>query len=194
MKTVLIVLAVVLAALFPLFWWVRRAVRKIASRTNLFDHLTTESQAALALAVGAAQSLDYSEVGSAHLLYGLALRKTTAAARLLRAAGVGAERIRPRMRELFPPDGPAPKPAPDTPPVGQDLRAVLGKSLAIAAPGRGIAPVKGARLGVPFIGPEHLLLAILARPDCAGAKILAHAGVDAGALRADLITAATGNR
>ena len=113
--------------------------------------------------------LRHSFIGTEHLLLGLCRARDAVAAPLLEAMGVTVERVREEVARIEPPgeevtSGQIPFTAP--------LKKVMDRALREA-------PSSGKN----FIGPEHLLLALLCEEDGVAMRILCDLSVDAGTAR-----------
>jgi len=131
--------------------------------------VTSEARAAVRFARAEAGALGHASVGSEHLLLGLLRCERSAACSALEAAGVSVDAARvaaqPTLVEAHP----------EEPPIGAfraHAKAVLEQSLA-----------ETVQRGEGFIGPEHLLLAILSSEEGGAVRTLAALGVEAHEIR-----------
>ena len=116
-----------------------------------------------------ATRLGHDAVGPGHVLLAIFGSPQTAAARLLRDAGVALEPVRDALIDTLPPGY-----------VRDESRRPL------SAQGRNLlrsAALEAERMGVRFIGTEHLLLGALANAGRLAAGVLASAGIDFRTLR-----------
>ena len=135
--------------------------------------VTSEARTAVRLARDEARALGHASVGSEHLLLGLLRCERSAACSALGAAGVSVDAARvaaqPTLIEAHPEE------PPEEPPIGAfraHAKAVLEQSLA-----------ETVQRGEGFIGPEHLLLAILSSEEGGAVRTLAALGVEADEIR-----------
>ncbi len=118
---------------------------------------TQKAGNAVLLAHEAAAQLGHSYVGTEHLLLGLSLEEEGLAARLLRARGLGSDRLSDLTTAAVGWGSPG------TPAAGLSQRA----RQAIALAGQEAAGEPGRR-----VGTQHLLLGLLRLPDCTAAQLL----------------------
>ncbi len=136
--------------------------------------LTNRATAVLADAANAARRLRQDALGPEHLLLGLLAERSMAA--LLKGLGVDPRVLAQRVEAALPPGPrPAPRGAPTPTP---ELREALQ-----------VAESEATHRGVA-IGPEHLLLGLLAARQGAAPKLLRQAGVSLRAARQAVASAA----
>ncbi len=130
----------------------------------MFERFTERARQAVVLAQDEARALRHDHIGSEHLLLGLMREEPGVAARVLGEAGLDAEAVRGRVREIIGEgDHPSPGQLPFTPGAKASLEAGLRESLDV---------------GHNFIGTEHILLGIIRNPEPGVAAVLAAAGAD----------------
>ena len=128
----------------------------------MFERFTDRARRVIVLAQGEARSLDHAHISTEHLLLGLLREGDSPAVLVLEALGVPGDRVRAQVEELIGSRGPgSPQHMAFTPRV----KKVLELSL-----------IESRRLGHPFVGPEHLLLGLVAEDESAGAQILSRNG------------------
>ena len=136
--------------------------------------VTSEARTAVRLARDEARALGHASVGSEHLLLGLLRCEHSAARMALEVAGVSLDAGRvaaePTLVGAEPADVFVAQDTPETSPMGAfrpHARAVLEQSLA-----------ETVKRGEGFIGPEHLLLAILSSEEGGAVRTLANLGIE----------------
>lgn len=160
------------------------------------DRFTQRAHAAVRLATEEAQALGHHDVHPEHLLLGCLREEGGVAAHVLREHGIKLQGARHAVDFIFAPPLRPGSQAPVRPtsvaqPVGTAFTSHLHTALASAAE-------EARALGHPYVGTEHLLLALL-RIDGGGAtSILALIGVRPEAMRARVLelmkTASESNR
>jgi ATP-dependent Clp protease ATP-binding subunit ClpA len=175
----------------------------------MFERFTVPSRDVIIRATGEAKALGNPKVGTGHLLLALTDDGAGPAAEALRAAGVDHGRIRAelvrRAPALFDAEDAAALRS-----VGIDLDAVMTRireSFGPKATGRAPARRGSPRLNDAakaaltqalraasgrhdkYLGPEHLLVGLLADADNDAVAVLTDAGVDRDRLREDLLAA-----
>jgi ATP-dependent Clp protease ATP-binding subunit ClpA len=176
----------------------------------MFERFTTQARQAVHLALSEARVLGASRIGTEHLLLGLAHGRSGAAADALRAAGVDATRL--RTLTVAQPDS-APLDADSLAVLGIDLDEVRRAAEAAFGPGALDRPARspgspttrfrmtqdakdaiasGLRVAQGRHDHEvtsgHLLAGLIDQGDNEALRLLAAAGVDPAALRADVIS------
>jgi len=139
-------------------------------RTN--DRFTQRAQKAIELAHAAAAELGHSYVGTEHLLLGLCREGEGLGCKLLRTAGLDAQRALELLCRAEPMGTPGP------PAQGLTPRARKVIELACA---------DAQRLGHSYVGTEHLLMGLLREPDSAGCRLLQSAGLEANRLYTEVL-------
>lgn len=183
-------IAVLLLALLPAAAFVALAVRHTRIRgaksggQNFLDHLTDPAREVIVLASREVHDTGDCVLRTSHLLYGLAAQESIFGP--LGAAGLTPDAVRRVAAELGPPPGPA-RP---TLVFAADIKDLFARAVAAAGLIDGLSPAEVNRIKRAFIGPEHLLVALVNQPDCLGAQILIRLGVDLPGLRADVVAAA----
>jgi len=138
--------------------------------TNRF---TQKAQNALSNALQFASEMGHSYVGTEHILLGLIKESEGVAAKLLSQRGATTEKLKELIAESVG-TGEASRVS------AADMTPRTRKLIEISA-------IESSRHGDSYIGTEHLLLGILAEPDCVAVKILTRAGVSLRDLRQDLL-------
>jgi len=136
------------------------------------SHLTAGARQALTLAFEAAAELGHSYVGSEHILLGLALEGSGAAARCLRNCGFDGIRLRKLLIGSLGRGSPGARPAQGFTPRAQ---AVI-EAAAAEAESR----------GQDLVDTQHLLLALLREGDSLGLQLLSAGGLEGGRLLREL--------
>ncbi len=151
-------------------------VRRGGSRAQVL--VTSEARACVRLARAEARALGHASVGSEHLLLGLLRCENSAARAALEAVGVTLDAARaaaqPTLIDQEPADALDAEAAPEGTFRGHS-RAVLEQSLS-----------ETVLRGEGFIGPEHVLLAILSTDQAGAVRTLATLGVEPGEVRHEL--------
>lgn len=139
----------------------------------MFERFTDAARRAVVLAQEAARELQHDHIGTEHFLLGLLARPDTVAAHALAALGVSADSVRQAVVERV---GAGAEQASGHIPFTPRGKATLEHSLREAL-----------ALHHPYIGTEHLLLALLDEPDGLGAQILAEQAGDLSRVRAAVL-------
>ncbi|WP_026487001.1 ATP-dependent Clp protease ATP-binding subunit [Caldanaerobius polysaccharolyticus] len=129
----------------------------------MFGRFTERAQKVLYLAQEEARALNHNYVGTEHLLLGLIKEGEGIAAQALRNQGIRLEDIRQKIESLIG------RGAMPTEVVGYTPRAKRVLELSFA---------EARRLGVNYIGTEHILLGLIREGDGVAARVLAESGVD----------------
>jgi len=137
------------------------------------EQFTAKAQSAIERARLASLEMGHSYVGSEHLLIGIAAQQDGVASRILRDSGFTGDRILHTV----------------------EARTGRGSS---GVPLTGLSPnactvirlsaEDARRLGHLYIGTEHILMGILRRPDCAGAKVLVELGGELNKIYTDVVS------
>ncbi len=142
----------------------------------MIDRFTYKAKESIRLAVEAAEEFGHSYVGTEHILIGLLQEGTSVAAKVLESHGVDEEKLVEMVSNLISsgisvdvvdPEGYTPK-----------ARALLENSYKEAT-----------RLKSQLIGTEHILIAMIKEPDCAGTRLLNAMNVDIRKLYIDIFSA-----
>jgi ATP-dependent Clp protease ATP-binding subunit ClpA len=137
----------------------------------MFERFTSRARQVLVLAEQEAARLGHTLVGSEHILLGLVEEGTGIGARTLVALGVSADVLRKKVVEHS----------------GTPVAAVSGGNAPFAPGAKKVleaALQEAVFAGHNYIGTEHLLLGVVRDTDNPGARALAAAGLDPGAVRA----------
>jgi len=139
----------------------------------LFERFTERARQVVVLACDEARALGHHHIGTEHLLIALLREGGAGAPAVLASVGVTADEARAAVIAIVGrgSEG-SPRQLPFTPRAKRALELGLRQALG---------------LGRREVGPEHLLLALLAESDGVAARILADAGADAGAIFATVI-------
>jgi ATP-dependent Clp protease ATP-binding subunit ClpA len=173
----------------------------------MFERFTKSARRAVVLAQEEARMLDQPQIGSEHVLIGLAGDGGDPAATALRGAGVTGQSLRTLLRRM---DGDPLDPGAlallgiDLDQVRRAAEERFGRGALDATPGRhspkGHIPFSGQAkkvlelavresmaLGSGSISSGHLLLGIIRDGDAGGARLLKEAGVDLSRLREETV-------
>jgi ATP-dependent Clp protease ATP-binding subunit ClpC len=139
--------------------------------------LTTRSRVALAISRGIAASMGHDDVTPAHVALGLLREGENPAVAALYNAGLALRDVRRDVEAALPPRG-SPRPSEVAIPLSSGEEQVIAQA---AAEARSMAN--------EFIGPAHLLLAILRDADTPAARAFARYGfyVDDGAAHLQVV-------
>lgn len=147
----------------------------------MFERFTDRARATVVAAQDEARRLSHNYIGTEHILLGLLRDDDSIASRALARTDVSAEQVRARIHELVSPGTEPPEShIPFTPRAKRSLEGALRESV---------------RLGHDIIGPEHLLLGLMAEGEGTAARALAQAGAEVDRVRetvAGLIAAEPG--
>lgn len=114
----------------------------------MFERFTDKARRVVVLAQENARLLNHNYIGTEHILLGLAwVNQESIAKTVLNEFDLGYELLKERVEKVFPPTQPAAK---GHIPFTQDAKKLLEQS-----------SKQGRNLGVNYIGPEHILLAML---------------------------------
>ncbi len=133
----------------------------------MFSNFTEKSRDAIKKAHDAACELGHGYVGSEHLLLGLIKEGSGVAAKALSGAGVTAEKVEDKIREI----------------TGTGEKLALNTELSLTPRSKRIlelAAMEARRLGHNYIGTEHILMAIIRDGDGVAAQILIASGLNLG--------------
>ena len=131
----------------------------------MFSNFTEKSRDALRLAHDAACELGHGYVGSEHLLLGLIREDSGVAAKALISAGVTADAVDKRIREI----------------IGTSTALDPNTELSLTPRSKRIlelAAMEARRLGHNYIGTEHILMAVIRDGDGVAAQIISSLGVN----------------
>jgi hypothetical protein len=143
----------------------KRFVVAVDDRNDgLLTRFTPRARRVLSVARDEAKQRGANEAGSAHLVLGLAHEPQSLALQVLQEMGVTPERLRQAVDEVAPAAGA---------PVKSSHLAFAGESRTVLQ----VAVEEALALGHNYVGTEHLLLAVLAGGDTAGARALTGLGV-----------------
>ena len=135
----------------------------------MFERFTDRARHVVVHAQDRALELNHDYIGTEHILLGLLQEPAGVAAKALAGADVSFANSRQAILDLV---GPGERAPAGHIPFSVDAKKALELSLREAL-----------RLDHNYIGPEHLLLALLDDPDGTAGKVLARVGVDLGKLR-----------
>ena len=133
----------------------------------MFSNFTEKSREALRLAHDAACEMGHGYVGSEHLLVGLIREGSGVAAKALSDAGITAEDVENKIKEI----------------IGFSEPLNMQTELSLTPRSKRIlelAAMEARRLGHNYIGTEHILMAIIRDGDGVAAQILAGSGINLG--------------
>jgi ATP-dependent Clp protease ATP-binding subunit ClpC len=138
----------------------------------VFERFTERARNVVVLAQQEAMELRHPDIGTAHLMLGLALEEDGVAGRVLETLGVTAEDLRARVVKIA---GMGRKPVDAQLPFTPDGKRALEEAGRVA---RG--------MGHSYVGTEHILLGVAAAPKGIAARILRELGLDADRLRGEV--------
>jgi ornithine carbamoyltransferase len=157
-------------------------LRQVTGGQGFLGHdmqLTPRADRVLELARDEAREGEGGDVGTGHLLIGLLWEGSGLAARVLFTLGADLERVRTARREgreaaSAPPGASEGTPPQERPPGSSGPRPALGhrRLSVLARLALVTARTEAARLGEPYPGTEHLLLALLRIQEATARKIL----------------------
>lgn len=131
--------------------------------SSKFDRFTKRARRVLTLAQEEAQRLNHPYIGTEHLLLGLAQEESGVSAQVLRSLGVDQEAVRQTLEEM----------------IGRGEVKISGRIGLTPRTKRVIelAVEEARRLGHPYIGTEHLLLALVREGEGIAVDLLEGLGV-----------------
>lgn len=139
----------------------------------MFDAFTDRARKVLALAVKEAEQFRLDYVGTEHLLLGLAKEGNGVARTALNNCGVTYELLGQEIVKLYDPaQARTTKPLPFVPQAKAVIEAAIGEA---------------HRIGHPYAGTEHLLLALLHHPENAARQILVNCGSSGEAIEIEIM-------
>lgn len=146
----------------------------------MFERFTDRARRVLVLAQEEARLLDYTYIGTEHILLGLIQEGDGVAARALRSFGISREAAREKIQEITDAKGAS---VHGSPPFTPRAKKVLELSLR-----------ESLQLGHSDIGTEHLLLGLIREGEGEGvaSTVLVSLGVNLGELRRETITLMSG--
>ena len=131
----------------------------------MMERFTVQAQTAVTLAEKTAALCRHSYIGTEHLLIGLIKENTGAAARILQEFQVSEKKLTDLIDQLIAPL--------------QSGHTMMKPELTPRARRTLQSAVEEAEYdGIPLAGTEHILLAMLAEPDCVAARLLYTTGVN----------------
>jgi excisionase family DNA binding protein len=136
-----------------------------ALHTNLkfpFDKFTEQARGVLKFAQHEAQRFHHTHIGTEHLLLGLLDAGENVATQVLRNMGIELSQVRSKVEAI----------------IGRSNRILLGE-IALAPRAKKVLALsidEAQRFGHNYIGPEHLLLALIRMEDGIAAGVLASLG------------------
>ncbi len=146
----------------------------------MFERFTDRARRVVVLAQEEARMLDHNYIGTEHILLGLIHEHESVAAEALVSLGISLDTVRQAVLEIIgqgrqPPSGHIPF----TPRAKKVLELSLRESLQLRA---------------NYIGPEHILLALLSEGRGVAIQVLTGAGVDLNRVRQQVIELLDGQR
>jgi ATP-dependent Clp protease ATP-binding subunit ClpA len=144
----------------------------------MFERFTDRARRVLVLAQEEARDLEHAFIGTEHILLGLIREDDGVAAKALGALQVQYEVVREKVEEAI---GDNTNPSPGSPPFTPRAKKVLELSLREAL-----------QLGHSYIGPEHLLLGLVAEGNGVAAQVLRDLGADMARVRTQVIQMMSG--
>ncbi|HHV56935.1 MAG TPA: ATP-dependent Clp protease ATP-binding subunit [Firmicutes bacterium] len=140
----------------------------------MFARFTQRAQQVIILAQEEARRLNYPYVGTEHLLLGLIREGTGVAAQALGSLGIQLDQVRAEVEKIIGPGTGAPA----GPELGLTPRAKRVIELALD---------EARRMGVDYIGTEHLLLGLIREGEGVAARVLENLGADLEKVRAQVL-------
>jgi ATP-dependent Clp protease ATP-binding subunit ClpC len=146
----------------------------------MFERFTDRARRVVVLAQEEARMLDHNYIGTEHILLGLIHEQESVAAKALMSLGISLDAVRQAVLEIIgqgqqPPSGHIPF----TPRAKKVFELSLRESLQLRA---------------NYIGPEHILLALLRAGSGVAIQVLTGAGVDLNRARQQVIELLHGQR
>ena len=141
----------------------------------MFERFTDRARRVIVLAQEEAGMLGHSYLGTEHLLLGILREGENAAAKALVSLGISLDAMRQAIEDTVG-RGAEPTAAPGHVPFTPRAKKVIELSLR-----------ESLQLGVNYIGPEHILLALLREGDGVAPQVLVAAGVDLNRARQQVI-------
>lgn len=145
----------------------------------MFERYTDAARRVLVLANQEAAIRNHRYVGTEHILLGLVREGESVAARVLDGLDISMEQLEDKVEELRPRRL---EPLEGSPPFTPDAMRALEFALREAVV-----------LDDHYIGPEHLLLGIIRKSDCVGARALYELGPDLGLIRHEVMRRISGD-
>jgi ATP-dependent Clp protease ATP-binding subunit ClpC len=139
----------------------------------MFERFTDRARRVVVLAQEEARMLNHNYIGTEHILLGLLHEGESVAARALESLGISLEAVRQQVEEII---GQGQQAPPGHIPFTPRARSVLELSLREAL-----------QLGHNYIGPEHILLALIREGEGVAAQILVRLGTDVNRVRQQVI-------
>ena len=137
------------------------------------DTFTKRAKNVLQLATEEARALNHAYIGTEHLLLGLIREQNGVSGEVLHRLGVTLDQARGATQSLM---GVGQSPAPEEQPLSKRTVQALERAVAEAQ-----------KLNHSFVGTEHLLLGIIETSDGAAVGVLAHLGLPAADVRAEVL-------
>ena len=141
----------------------------------MFERFTDRARRVIVLAQEEAGMLGHSYIGTEHFLLGILHEGENAAAKALVSLGISLDAMRQAIEDIVG-RGAEPTAVPGHVPFTPRAKKVLELSLR-----------ESLQLGVNYIGPEHILLALLREGEGVAPQVLVAAGVDLNRARQQVI-------
>ncbi len=138
----------------------------------MVNKFTQKAQDALSSALGAAEELGHSYIGTEHLLLGLIEQKESIASRILTLRGANEAKLRKSISDYMGIGSQSDIGSKDMTP---RLHLIIEN-----------AAKEAEKNGIRYVGTEHLLIALLNRRDCVAFRLLEMSGISISELKADL--------
>ncbi len=138
----------------------------------MVNRFTQKAENALSSALGFAQELGHSYIGTEHLLLGLISQKDSIAARILSMRGASEAVLKKSIIDHM---GIGSRSSISSEDMTPRLKAVIEGSAKEAE-----------KSGIRYVGTEHLLMSLLSRRDCVAQRLLQNSAVSVNDIKADL--------
>ena len=138
------------------------------------NRFTEKAQNVLNYALQCASEMGHTYIGSEHLLLGLLKEDSCVAAHYLKERHADFEKVSNAVTQIAGLGTPIAVSAANMTP---RTKSIIENSL-----------IEAQKNGQPYIGSEHILLALLGERDCVAVRILENLGISAGDLRGDLLS------
>jgi ATP-dependent Clp protease ATP-binding subunit ClpC len=139
---------------------------------SVFERFTNRARRVLVLAQEEARLQTHSWIGTEHILIGIVSEGHSGAAQVLQSLGIKLADVREKVQATVAMSGLAGAPHEGSPPFSPRAKKVLE-----------LSQRESLALGHDFIGPEHMLLALVAEGEGIGAQVLDGLGADAARTR-----------
>lgn len=139
----------------------------------MFERFTDRARRVVVLSQKEARLFDHDYIGTEHFLLGLINEGEGVATKALESLGIGLEAVRKQVEEII---GQGESPPSGHIPFTPGAKKVLELSI-----------VEAVRLGHDYIGPEHILLALIEESEGVAAQVLEEFGAELSLARQQII-------